>query len=696
MKKLHLGLAIILVLSIMSAVHFIPATVVKAEGNVGFNFEEKYAQVEHPLSVKINGYRTNALYYYEWYVDNVIIKHGNDPQYIPQKEDINKFIAVKIYDLNDGSFIGKLSIYCSELPVIYIDTENKQSIVSKDEYIVARMKTQGNSTYKDDTELYIGDIDIKGRGNATWYDATKKPYKIKLDKKANLFGLGENKHWVLLANYFDSSLLKDKLAYDYSGTLGMPYMESTFVDVVLNGEYIGNYQLCEQIRIDKTRINITDWEEIGEDIAKSIAKQEKLDKNKLTDQMTSDFSWLDSGIVNFNNKSYKISDYYSGLPDITGGYLLELDFYYDEISKFTANDIIPVMINSPEYLYTSTTAMDYLKNYIEKFDNTLFADDFYISDGKLDKTYSDYVDFSSLINYWLVSESFFTVEGSFKSQYLYKDNGQLFYMGPIWDYDMSMGYVHFSSNDINSEYDKWHTTKYNIRWEEQLLRDPYFLIKAQEKYWENHKNLVNLISGNGIIDNLYSHLKESGEVNFEMWGQDNNYYLHQNSYKEAISNLKWWLTKRIEWLDQQFQTEESLVNSTGYYKADQDKLSITIRDSNNNICSKDEFNIAPADYVVKDGEDLILTVDVNDIETKKIALYINGSKYDFSGNGTYINKLESTNIDGTKTVSKCVVTIKNNLLTEKVGEKNVLQIRGMNSSDEFINSNFVTIKQKRS
>ena len=35
------------------------------------------------------------------------------------------------------------------------------------------------------------DMSIRGRGNSTWREA-KKPFKIKLDKKADLFGLGSN------------------------------------------------------------------------------------------------------------------------------------------------------------------------------------------------------------------------------------------------------------------------------------------------------------------------------------------------------------------------------------------------------------------------------------------------------------------------------------------------------------------------
>ena len=51
---------------------------------------------------------------------------------------------------------------------------------------------------------------IRGRGNSTW-QADKKPYKLKLDKSQDLLGMGKNKHWALLANRFDQSLLRNRL-----------------------------------------------------------------------------------------------------------------------------------------------------------------------------------------------------------------------------------------------------------------------------------------------------------------------------------------------------------------------------------------------------------------------------------------------------------------------------------------------------
>ena len=106
---------------------------------------------------------------------------------------------------------------------------------------------------------------IRGRGNSTW-KAAKKPYKIKLEYKADVFGLGENTHWVLLANAFDTTTFKnrfvgwlgDKLNFEFTPR-GVP------VDVVIigkrNGEeisrdYLGNYLFAEHLRIGENRLEI--------------------------------------------------------------------------------------------------------------------------------------------------------------------------------------------------------------------------------------------------------------------------------------------------------------------------------------------------------------------------------------------------------------------------------------------------------
>ncbi len=103
---------------------------------------------------------------------------------------------------------------------------------------------------------------IRGRGNSTWM-TDKKPYKIKLDQKADLFGMGANKHWALIANYYDNSLIRNRITYYLGQSLGFEYSPRLVpVDVVMNGNYLGSYYLSEVVRIDENRVDIPDLEDL--------------------------------------------------------------------------------------------------------------------------------------------------------------------------------------------------------------------------------------------------------------------------------------------------------------------------------------------------------------------------------------------------------------------------------------------------
>ena len=73
---------------------------------------------------------------------------------------------------------------------------------------------------------------IRGRGNGTW-NMSKNPYKVKLQDKVNLFGMGKSKTWVLLANYYDDSLMRNRLVSWLGEMTGLEYTpEGVFTEVV--------------------------------------------------------------------------------------------------------------------------------------------------------------------------------------------------------------------------------------------------------------------------------------------------------------------------------------------------------------------------------------------------------------------------------------------------------------------------------
>src|SRR5690606_14318838 len=137
------------------------------------------------------------------------------------------------------------------LPVLYIDTENEKVVDSKDDYVNANMVIKKGGEIISENSLRI-----KGRGNATW-TYPKKPYKLKLDSKASILDMEEAKDWVLLANYCDKTLLRTSIAFQLSRSMQFPWTpDDHCVGVVLNGAYLGNYQVTEAIEQGSTRIDI--------------------------------------------------------------------------------------------------------------------------------------------------------------------------------------------------------------------------------------------------------------------------------------------------------------------------------------------------------------------------------------------------------------------------------------------------------
>ena len=140
----------------------------------------------------------------------------------------------------------------SGLPVVVINTENNQTIKDKDTWIPAKMLIddgQGATLFEE------ADAEVKGRGNTTWSYA-KKPYAIKLGSKAKVLGMPKHKRWVLLASWNDKAMMRTDL------TFFMAQQYTTFrwkqrgeaVELVLNGEHLGHYYLCEQIKVDENRV----------------------------------------------------------------------------------------------------------------------------------------------------------------------------------------------------------------------------------------------------------------------------------------------------------------------------------------------------------------------------------------------------------------------------------------------------------
>ncbi|MCR5485246.1 MAG: CotH kinase family protein [Clostridiales bacterium] len=330
------------------------------------------------------------------------------------------------YTLSCGDKKYSLSVYKgANIPAMFIETESRSS-----DFINANKENREKANIR----IYEGGkmtVDkplkhIKGRGNTfNEYVDGQKSYNIKFEEKVSLFSMDKAKKWSLIG-IEPSDQLRNAFAYDMARKMGLDNTsEYKNVDLYLNGDYIGCYLVCESVEIGKGRVDIADLENENEDA------------NEGTDIEN---DCLPGG--NGRNDVYRVgSKRWIDIPndpdDITGGYLLEVDFfdrYLEEASGFISGNGTPIVVKSPEY--ASKAEVKYISDYWQKAEDAVYSDDGYNKEGK---HYSEYFDLDSLVKMYILEEFTKDEDVGCSSCYFYKDKGGKIFAGPVWDFDSGFG-----------------------------------------------------------------------------------------------------------------------------------------------------------------------------------------------------------------------------------------------------------------
>ena len=176
--------------------------------------------------------------------------------------------------------------------------------------------------------------------------------------------------------------------------------------------------LCEHLRVGKARLDIHDWEDDAADLADALceAHSELKDaSDQLEDALTKDLSWMSSKTVSFNGQEYDVSDFVDALPARNGGFLLELDDTYDEVSKFKTKLGQPIMVSGPEYAKTDPELWAYIQTYVQAVEDAITSPDFTTEyEGRI-VSYQDLVNVDSFVDFFLLTEVFANLDSMFKS-----------------------------------------------------------------------------------------------------------------------------------------------------------------------------------------------------------------------------------------------------------------------------------------
>ena len=421
----------------------------------------------------------------------------------------------------------KLGIYCSDnlytMDIILDGTEYYE--VDHDYYsnaIIAVYSPAGRRTY------YDNNIQVKGRGNSTWPEESayeKRPYQIKLSESISLCGMKKSDKWALIANADDDTKLRDKLAYDLAADMDMEYaIESDWVDLYINNEYMGNYLLCHEPDIG------------GGD----------LDIGNLT-AYNNRYINPDHIVETDDKKGYASKGENNFIP--TGGYLIEkqiFDYYTRKKSGFKINDNY-FSIKSPGN--ASINEIEYLQSMFYTVDDSIHSED----DRQL-----DFIDAYSFSRQFLLSEIALNPDAAITSYYFYKKPADgILYAGPCWDYDGGFG-----SWDDLKDYTASIVDVYEYRMDGSSEDDPQIIpLDWDRKLLENaaYYSYVKSVFGryvpvyeklcNEKIDKYYNIIKKSLEMDYIRWhGYEENDMEIANAYKY----LKFFLYKRLGHLAEEY------------------------------------------------------------------------------------------------------------------------------------------------
>lgn len=432
----------------------------------------------------------------------------------------------------------------TNLPTVSIHTLNGEIPYDKVHQIVSQLTVISDGG----KQILSEPGTTRERGNYS-RNFDKKPYRIKFDEKQRLLDApAKAKKWTLINNYGDKTLMRNLLAFELSQLLGMPYTPyGTAVDVLLNGEYKGCYQLCDQISINKNRVAITEM-------------------------TTSD----NSGDA------------------LTGGYLIEVDAYANqEKSWFSSYKGTPVTIKSPDEDSITVEQRQYIQNQF----NTMEFDTFH------------YLDRNTFLRHFLVGEMSGNTD-TYWSVYMYKQRGdEMIYTGPVWDFDLAFDndqriypvcnksdFIYRSGGSVTGKMREL-VDNFVLRNEDSMSQ----MLNIWDKARQSGLTEEHLVSW---VDNMEQELDKSQRLNFLRWPILSQ-YVHQNpqalgSYGAEVEVVRRFLKERLRWMDRRlgYTYVPSAINSVSVdLTQPYDVYSVA-----GQACGHSLNGLRPGIYIIRQGQ----------------------------------------------------------------------------------------------
>lgn len=377
-----------------------------------------------------------------------------------------------------------------EVSKISILTEGNEPIVTKKDYINCQIEIE--SIYEDWN--FSGPGRIRGRGNSTWLWYPKKPYRIKLNENAEILGLKADKDWILLANYRDPTHLMNTFSFLMGEKLNLPYANhSRYVEVTLNNEYIGLYQLTEQVEQGANRVAV----DKVEGVLISLDADDGPELNP-------------TGLDNFWSTIYKM----------------------------------PICVKYPD-VEDNPGKLDFVKNEFAKLEQSIKTGNY--------TEVSKMLNISTLIDYLLIQELVYNVEvAAPRSIYMFRDKGGLWNFGPLWDFDAGFDFdwsTMFTGHNYFKDYKKLvfgtdpvnHIGGYTVpSFFTDLFKNKRFVSEYKSR-WNDTKDK--------IMSEVWSETSQYANFSKNAMKKDAIRWPIDKDYEIEIRRMENWLRSRINYLN---------------------------------------------------------------------------------------------------------------------------------------------------
>lgn len=428
----------------------------------------------------------------------------------------------------------------SEIPYIIVDTHDAE-IQFSSKIPVTMQIYEGRELTQ---EVEMG---IEYRGKTSYRLSDKKGYNIEtIDGDVSFFGFPPEEDFRLIGHIvnlddhyiFDRTLMYNFIGYEISRSIGRYASRCKFVELQINDEYVGVYVFMEKLKRDDYRINIKSLNASATNLTGGyILKIDKADAPDAGQPLSYfDTNWDDDA-------HYTASNSFRSRYDIYGNVLANEPFGppYHSLKYLETY----FMYEYPKEEDITAPQKEYIANYLDEFETALLTDNFATDT----RTYTNYIDLSSFVDFFLLNELFRNVDAYRLSTFLQKDRDGKLAMGPIWDLDIAY------DNGNRIPIDDW-VINYNNHvtddawmvhfWWPRLMQDPQFKAAVKARWNALRADQLSDSKLTQLVEETAQYLirNRAAARNYRVWDQNIGV-----NYSDAVANLESFLVTRAQWMN---------------------------------------------------------------------------------------------------------------------------------------------------